>query len=174
MHTLSQVLTSLHITHTFDTEAHAYHITGLPDGCTVIIYVSTTFWREPGVKYYFVNQYNANGDALLQAGTKSIQRLLLNLGAALYESYIKWPPQSPLNGFLIGRSCPPHRRPTMCKIYDAAIKRAQESSRQEIEHRTRRYFDPETGIQSIYFDGKLLGTKQVRVTYINRKPNNTY
>lgn len=57
----------------------------------------------------------------------------------------------------------------MCTIYEEAIKKAQESSKREIEQRTRRYFDPETGIQSTYFDSKLIGTKQVRVTYIGRK-----
>lgn len=62
----------------------------------------------------------------------------------------------------------------MCTIYEEAIKKAQESSKREIEQRTRRYFDPETGIQSTYFDGKLIGTKQVRVTYANRKTNTPY
>ena len=57
----------------------------------------------------------------------------------------------------------------MCTIYEEAIKKAQESSRREIEQRTRRYFDPETGIQSTYLDNKLVGTKQVRVTYTKRR-----
>lgn len=57
----------------------------------------------------------------------------------------------------------------MCTIYEEAIKKAQESSKREIEQRTRRYFDPETGIQSTYFDGKLIDTRQVRVRYVSRK-----
>lgn len=57
----------------------------------------------------------------------------------------------------------------MCTIYEEAIKKAQESSKREIEQRTRRYFDPETGIQSTYFDSKLIDTRQVRVKYVSRK-----
>lgn len=89
MFTLQQVLTSLHIDYTFDSEKHEYHIKDLPEGCSVIIYVSTNFWRDPGVRYYFVNQYHINGDFMLQEGTKSIHQLLINLGVALYKSYIK-------------------------------------------------------------------------------------
>lgn len=89
MFTLQQVLTSLHIDYTFDSEKHEYHIKDLPEGCSVIIYVDTNFWRDPGVRYYFVNQYHINGDFLLQEGTKSIHQLLINLGVALYKSYIK-------------------------------------------------------------------------------------
>jgi hypothetical protein len=57
-------------------------------------------------------------------------------------------------------------------ITNITIIKAQESSKREIEQRTRRVFNPETGIQSTYLDGKLVGTKQVRVTYVSRKDVN--
>ena len=89
MFTLQQVLTSLHIDYVFDSDKREYHIKGLPENNSIVIYIETNYWRDPGIKYYFVNQYHTNGSCMLQEGTKSIHQLLINLGVALYKSYIK-------------------------------------------------------------------------------------
>ena len=56
----------------------------LPYGHSVSISIRQDYWRYPGVTSYWVNYSGNNGDFVANPGTPHIERVLFQLGEALY------------------------------------------------------------------------------------------